>query len=205
MTMMSKYVLMVLACLIITITAQAQQQEKAYEQKDLLLTAGVSFGYFGFYGGSTSASIPVIVAAEYALLEYVSIGGFVGYQRYTYTDVYRQGSPPYDKIKYTYVYSVISLGLKGSFHVFPYVNDRFNTGIDDSRMDAYLTAYLGASFHAYREISNTGYTDYDRFRPRYIIGPGAGFRYMFINSFGAFAEAGVGPVGFTTVGLVYKL
>ena len=208
---MKKFVLLLLVYLVITTSAQAQSRqsayakEKAYEQKDILLTAGASFGYSGFYGTYTSASVPIIVAVEYAFLKYVSIGGFVGYQSYSYTDTYQEALPPYTNVNYSYVYSAISLGLKGSFHVLPYLNDRFKTGIDDSRMDAYLTAYVGASFHSYREVTSTGYTGYDKLVPRYIVGPGAGFRYMFIDRFGAFAEAGVGAVGFTTVGVVYKL
>ena len=138
-------------------------------------------------------------------LKYVSLGGFVSYQSYAYSDTYQETIPPYNNVLYDYVYSAISMGLKGSFHVFPYLNDKFQTEIDDSRMDAYLTAYAGVSLHSYRELTSTGYTGYDKLVPRYIAGPGAGFRYMFINRFGAFAEAGVGAVGFTTIGVVYKL
>ena len=206
---MKKYAIVLVLCLVTTITVLAQRQnayaqDKAYDAKDILLTAGVSFGYFGFYGNYTSASVPVIVAVEYGIHEYVSLGGFVGYQSYSYSDSYQDGVPPYNKVAYSYVYSAISLGLKGSFHVFPYINDRFQAGVDESRMDAYLTAYAGVSLHNYREVTSTGYSGYDRLVPRYIVGPGAGFRYMFFNSFGAFAEAGVGAVGFTTIGVVYK-
>ena len=206
---MKKYVLLLLACLVIAATTQAQRtkayaDDKAFEQKDILLTAGVSFGYFGFYGSYTSASVPVIVAVEYGAFKYVSRGGFVSYQSYSYSDTYQDANPPYTNVKYDYVYSTISLGLKGSFHVLPYLNDRFKAGIDDSKMDAYLTAYAGVALHSYQERTSTGYTGHDKLAPRYIVGPGAGFRYMFIDRFGAFAEAGVGAVGFTTIGVVYK-
>ena len=207
---MKKYVLPLVACLVIAVAAQAQNSkaygtDKAFEPKDLLLTAGVSFGYFGFYGSYTSASVPVIIAVEYGAFDYVSLGGFVSYQSYSYSSTYRESNPPYTNVKYDYMYSTISLGLKGSFHVLPYINDRFKTGIDDSKMDAYLTAYAGVAFHSYREVTSTGYAEYDKLAPRYIVGPGAGFRYMFVDRFGAFAEAGVGAVGFTTIGVVYKL
>ena len=207
---MKKYVLLLLVCLVITTVARAQREkaygdDKAFEKSDILLAAGASFGYFGFYGSYTSASIPIIVAVEYGLVKYVSLGGFVSYQSYAYSDTYRETIPPHNKVPYDYVYSAISMGVKGSFHVFPYLNDKFQTEIDDSRMDAYLTAYAGVSFHSYRELTSTGYTGYDKLVPRYFAGPGAGFRYMFINRFGAFAEAGVGAVGLTTIGVVYKL
>jgi len=111
---MKKYVLLLLVCLVITTVARAQREKaygdnKAFEKSDILLAAGASFGYFGFYGSYTSASIPVIVAVEYGLVKYVSLGGFVSYQSYAYSDTYQETIPPYNNVPYDYVYSAISM------------------------------------------------------------------------------------------------
>jgi len=185
--------------------SHSQSPEKAYEVDDKILGLGVSFGYFRYYGKYVSASIPLIAHGEYAFHDYVSVGVFFGYQNYKYTDTYNEGSPPYTKVQYTYLYSVVAIGAKGSFHIFPYVNDRWNTGIDDSMMDAYATAFVGYSIHVYKEVTNTGYSEYDKLNNRPVFGPAIGFRYMFVPQVGAFAEAGVGPLGFTSAGVIFNL
>ena len=174
----------------------------AYEQGDIILGAAISFRYFVYYGGYSSASIPVLVSGEYGFHKYVSGGVFAGYQNYRYEDYYNQNKPPYS-VNYTYSYSSISVGVKGSFHVFPFINDQFNTKVDASRMDAYATAYIGNTFIQYN--TSSGYIRNDILKNRPIVGPGVGFRYTFTPMFGAFAEAGVGATGIATIGLALKL
>lgn len=180
-------------------------KDGAFAYGDTYIGIGASFGYFNFYGQYASASIPVVITAEYGLKKYVSLGGFLGIQSYTYENFYHDGIPPYTKVYYSYNCSAVSLGLKGSFHVFPYINDRYDARVDDSQMDAYITAVLGSSFHSYNETTSTGFTDYNRRTSRLVFGPSLGFRYMVTPRVGAFIELGVGAFGLSTAGVVFDL
>jgi hypothetical protein len=184
---------------------KSSARDGAYSYGDTYLSVGASFGYFNYYGKYASASVPVVLTAEYGLKKYISLGGFLGIQSYTYEDFYHDGLPPYTKVYYSYNCSAVSLGLKGSFHVFPYINDRYDARVDDSNMDAYITAVLGSSFHSYREVTSTGYADYSRRASRLVFGPSLGFRYMVTPRVGAFVELGVGAFGLSTAGVVFDL
>jgi len=179
-------------------------RDGAFEFGDTYVGIGTSFGYFNFYGSYSSASVPVVVFAEYGLKKYISLGGFMGIQNYSYESFYHDGLPPYSKIYYSYNCSAVSLGLKGSFHVLPYINDRYDARVDDSQMDAYITAVLGSTFHSYNEVTATGY-NYTTQRNRLVFGPSLGFRYMIAPRVGAFIELGVGAFGLSTGGVVFDL
>ena len=175
----------------------------AYEYGDILIGAGLSFGYFSYYGSYSSASIPLVVSGEYGFKKYFSLGGFLGVQNYKYSGFYYDGI--FSQIPYTYSCSAVSIGLKGSFHVFPFINDRYDARVDDSHMDAYITGFLGSSFHTYREVTSTGYAGYTQNMNRLVLGPSLGFRYMFSPQVGAFVELGVGAFGISTTGVSFNL
>ena len=175
----------------------------AYEYGDILIGTGLSFGYFGYYGSYSSASVPLVLSAEYGLRKYFSLGGFLGVQNYKYTGFYYDGI--FAQVPYTYSCSAVSIGLKGSFHVFPFINDRYDARVDDSSMDAYITGFLGSSFHTYREVTSTGYAGYNQNMNRLVLGPSLGFRYMFSPQVGAFVELGVGAFGISTAGVAFDL
>jgi len=171
------------------------QTDDAYAEGNKIFQAGITFGYYGYgYVGSRSGvTIPLTASLEYGINDYLSVGPYVGFASWGYTG--------YNNYKYSWTY--ISFGGRGSFHYVPLLNEVFETDLDESKYDFYITVLLGAELRHYK--SNDVY--YDNFygnSTKIIFGPVAGFKYYFSNAFGVYFEGGRGAFGYGTLGVSLK-
>lgn len=182
------------AMLVMLNTAPSFSQGVDYSDVNIF-GAGISLGWYGhgFYG-SRSISIPPLSAYyEMGVHEYITAGPFVGFNRWSYR---------YSNSRYSWTY--IHAGLRGSFHYSGILNEMLDGDIDESKLDLYVTLMSGLQLQTY--TTNEPFLEglYDN-RVRFFLGPVAGLRYNFSESFGVFAEGGYGSLGALTLGISMKL
>jgi hypothetical protein len=157
--------------------------------KTNIFQAGISFGHFGYgYLGSRSFTIPLSVSYEKYFVDYISVGGFMGFARYSYD--YGGGN---------YAWTYFNIGPRGSYHYLEHLNEALDTDIDTEMFDFYVSLMFILEFGRYS-------SDYEDYTFGYDndfgvhIGPVAGFRYKLSDSFALFFEGGRGTFGFGTLG-----
>jgi len=168
-------------------------KDLSYNEGDLILQVGTSFGYYGYgyVGSRTGFTLPLTASVEYGITENISVGPYLGFARwsYEYTD-------------YKYSWTFISLGGRGSFHYLPYFNEIFESDLDESKYDFYLTLIAGIELRNYSTTYDTDRYDND---VNVIFGPVFGFKYYFNPSFSVFFEGGRGAFGYGNIGVSMKL
>lgn len=172
-------------------TANAQDWGKG----TLLLNGGTGLGAYnwGIGGGysRTSLSFPLLASLEFGVVDNITVGPYFGMQssRYKYSDAL---------FNYEYDYFVWSGGLKGTYHGTEILNDEFDLGIPE-KWDIYGSLYAGVTIGTYTERTSWGNTPGNTF----ALSPSAvvGARYMFMDNFGLYLEAGRGPLGYLSGGL----
>lgn len=175
---------LLLIVLVLAAAAPAGAQSNAWNQKDMVVSAGLGLGMYGVYGSSTLP--PIFAAFEMGVADKITAGGIVAFA----------GSSDdfgYGKWKYTYI--VIS--GRAAYHFLEH-NPKF---------DAYAGLGLGYGIVS----SSVTYAD-NTVRPFNFSAGGSYFffdifgggRYYFSPKWAALAEVGYG-VGFLRVGLSYKL
>lgn len=186
---MKKLTVLLVAILLTISSLQIKaQSSQAYAKGDKVVQLGLSLGSFGsrYLGYSGGFSVPLNASAEFGIHDYISVGPFVGYNRWKYR--YYDGN---------YGWNFLAVGARGSFHYLPFLNELLETSVDEDKFDFYATFLLGLNFISYRDGENSYY--YGRYT-RLTLGPALGFRYKFNENFGAYAEAGRGSLGFLTLG-----
>lgn len=180
--------------MMIGITVQAQENEKVvYQKGDHLFNAGFGLGYYG-YGyafGSRSTSFPALtVNYEHGIHEYFGVGPYAGYASWNYRSFGVEGGS-----------SIFSVGARGSFHYSSLVNEALDLGINDKKLDLYVTLIIGMTF-----FNNTGFLEDNRYNnSKFDFGPVLGARYYFGNKFGVYVEGGRGALSYLTLGVTVKL
>lgn len=149
-----------------------------YDKGDFLLSVGVGAGYY--YAGG----VPLMLSGEYAVTDNVTIGGYFGYTTWNWA-------------RYDYRYTFIDFGGRGSYHF----SELFN--IRDEKIDVYGGASLGFLVSSYSGPNNAFFDD-DIYGGGVRLGLHAGFRYMFAEKVGGYAELGIGYVPLS-LGLTFKL
>ncbi len=154
-----------------------------------IINAGASLNYSYSYLGSRSVRIPpAVVFFEMGVHDYVTIGPYAAFSRWSYPDRVR---------------SFMNLGMRGSFHFSPYLNDLLDGTLNEDQIDFYVSMISGLEFRNYG-ASNTegvsGFTDNIRF----FVGPVAGVRFYFTDELAVFSEVGRGALGAVTVGLAMR-
>lgn len=191
---MKKQLLLIFAAVLLGFTAQAQDGDRlVYQKGDNLFNAGFGMGYYG-YGyafGARSTSFPALTANyEQGIHEYFGLGAYAGYASWNYRSLGINGSS-----------SIFSVGLRGSFHYSSLINEALDLGIDDKKLDLYVTLIMGMTF-----FNNTGFLDDNRYNnSKFDFGPVLGARYYFNKKFGVYAEGGRGALSYFTLGLTVKL
>jgi hypothetical protein len=175
----------VLVVLVVTAGGPGYAQN-AFNQKDMVLSAGLGFGMEGLYGSSTLP--PIFVAFETGLpsVEKVTVGGIVAYSG---------SSADFPGGSWKYKYIVIA--ARGSYHFLENNKD----------IDAYAGAGLGYDIVS----SSVTYTNpaihpfgYSAGASYFFFDIHAGARYYFTPKLAAMGELGYGA-GFLRLGLSYKL
>lgn len=176
-------------CLLLgTTSAFAQMTREAYAPGDKTFQLGVGLGntspryysydYYGF-------GIPLSAALEFGISDYFSVGPYAAYV-----------SSGYRSLGDRYRRSIFSVGAKGSFHYLRLINEPLELGIDETRLDLYLSVYLGAGIYSYSDnISNSSILDF---------GTVIGGRYMFNEQLGGYTELGYGALAVWTIGVSYR-
>lgn len=188
MMTMKTYVLL-FAMLLTTTFTFAQGGRDAYNPGDKTFQVGVGLGRTGGYYNYNSINygfgIPVSAALEFGISEYFSVGPYAAYA--SYSNRYLGNG---------FRSSIFSVGAKGSFHYLSLINEPLQLGIDESKLDLYLSVYLGLAFNNYnRYYENVSDLDF---------GTVLGGRYMVNEQLGVFTEIGYGALAVWTVGVSYR-
>lgn len=188
--------------------------EPIYQPGKIFVGMGVHLGFYGsrydLYSSSLTPMIPLSLDVEVAALDFIGIGGYfsVATQKYEKGYDYTVGTWPnlrtysgtYD-VRYTYT----SFGVKGVFHVIPFLNKTFSFdhSLDGSKYDLYISHYFGARLSSY-SIADDIPDEIEDEEEDELSDPNIGFsvfntmiggRYMFTDFFGAYAELGYGHWG----------
>ncbi len=173
-------VVVLMAAALVSPSANAQ-----FNQKDMLISAGIGFGGYGYYGGSPSP--PIFGMFEMGVAPKISVGGMIGYS--SSSEDWGWGS---------WSYTYIPVTIRGSYH--------FLEG--QKNMDAYAGAGLGFS------IVSSSATYRDPALQQFSAGASGSYmyfdlhiggRYFFSPKFAAMAELGYSALGFARIGVTYNL
>ncbi|MEX2485031.1 MAG: hypothetical protein WED10_10740 [Brumimicrobium sp.] len=177
---------------------------QAYTSRNVYLNAGVSFLFdpyrpstFGYWSNyNYSFTPPVTASLEVGISDLFSVGGYASHRSYGWDYTTAAG-------KYKYTNRRMSFGGRFSFHYLALANEILGIGMDEEKLDFYVTGIVGVNVHTRSDIEpDFRKTDTD-LRP--FFGPILGFRYMFNNNFGAYLESGRGSLGYANIGLTLKL
>jgi hypothetical protein len=188
-----KKLLYTLLVISLTIYTSAKAQDVVYEKGDNIFNAGIGLGYYG-YGlvGNSTFNLPALTANyEIGFNEYVGAGPYVGYKSWRYD--YSGGS---------YGFSILAVGVRGSFHYSTLLKEELDLDINDEKLDLYVLLNVGMEFQSYSgDLSGFSSQSQSYFRLR----PALGVRYYFGPSFGAFVEGGSGALSYLTLGVSFKM
>lgn len=132
---------------LISKNAYSQETRLAYEDGDISINAGMSFGLIGYgygYYGSSGFPLPVHANVDIGTNQYLSVGGYIGYLGMSYGTGDNR-----------YKFTSLSFGGHGTFHASTFLNDQFNFDIDDEKIDYYARVFLGFETHSWNIMVKT--------------------------------------------------
>lgn len=185
-----KKIIILLAILSGAFTTGAYAQ---YQKGDILVNAGFSLGTFGYgYGlyGSSGGFLPVTANVEYSIDDKFGLGAYAG--------IY---SRSYKYLTYKDRFTALSFGARGTLHASALLNEHFDLGINEEKLDIYATVLLGIESRTWNFDSAYEGDHYYSDDVSVDFGPVLGVRYQFNPAFAAFFEAGRGSFGLGTLGL----
>jgi hypothetical protein len=152
-----------------TVRSSARASVRSSSGHRKFLNAGIGLAAY------TAGGFPIGASFEVEVKDNVSVGGFLDYARYGYSDYgYRWN--------YTFVY----LGARASYHAGELL------GVTNPKFDPYAGISLG--YRASRYGNNDGYygSYYNPYGSSVFFGAHLGARYLFSDKVGGFAEVGYG-------------
>jgi hypothetical protein len=174
--------LALLAILVASFSYQGASAQAALTKGNVLLNAGLGFGYY--YAGGVSVNLN----GEYSFLDELGIGPYFAYTRWD------NGYFGYD-----YSYTFIDIGVRGSYHFAKLF------GVTNKKFDPYAGAFLGVVTSSYNYDGPGGNNDYDdAYDGGLRTGIHAGARYYFSPNFAGYGELGIG-LSPLVLGLTLKL
>lgn len=150
-----------------------------YDKGDVLINAGLGFGYF-FAGG-----VPVTASVEFAVSDAVSIGPYLGFTSWRY-----------NAFGYRWNYSFIDFGARGSYHFSKHID------MNTDKLDLYGAVLLGYTVSSYSGNDNITYAD--PYPSAVKIGIAGGARWYFTDKFAVNGEVGYG-IAPLLLGITFKL
>ncbi len=200
--MKNKFLL--LAVLFVLYFIPQQSKAQLYEQGDIKINAGISFGIFGFgsYGlyNNYSGFLPLTANVEYSITDKFAVGGYAGYYSRSYT---------YGSGRYKDGFRSLAIGGRGTFHGTSTINEIIDANIDEDKIDLYASLIVGLEtrswFYDNDYWNQPGFVEPNYSEVRLRFGPTLGVRYMFTPNIGAYFEGGRGAFGFATIGVTFKL
>ncbi|MEZ4774926.1 MAG: hypothetical protein R3D00_17205 [Bacteroidia bacterium] len=165
--------------LLVLISVQ-QLYSQAFYKNELTISPGIgAIGIITDYNAT-----PVVVNAEYGLTRAFSGGAYLGF---------RFLSDP-NEVKRPALHPAV--GARLSAHIFPLINQFSEAGIDDSRMDAYLSLLIGYEFAG---------SSYPVERPFIYPRPVIGGRYYLADPIALWFELGLGAFSIVNAGITLRL
>lgn len=182
---------------LLLIASPAFSQSAVYNEGDLSVNAGLSLGVIGYgfgYYGSAGFPVPLSVNVDYGLTDMISVGPYLGYLRRSYGSVNDR-----------YSFTSIAFGGHAMLHASSLLNEHFDLGIDESKVDVYGKLILGYETYSWRYNGESLNNWYYNNSGRVVFGPVVGARYMFTPNIGGYAEGGRGTFGWLTLGISLKM
>jgi len=184
-------------------TVELDKGPHAFKKKDLDVNLGLGLGIgYGWGRHYTRFTPPLIISADYAVHDNVSIGAFFAYTRARsrYVGIDSHNGVNYN-YSYTYLHTFYVVGLRGAYH--------FGDLIGEENLDVYAGAMLGNAFHS------TSFTYDDPYKKRsayayyhngggFIFGVYGGGRYYFKKNLAVYGEFGWG-LSYGNIGLTIKI
>lgn len=178
-------------------------QEEGYEEGKTYFDIGIGAPRFGLVNnyiyniyGYNSYNMPVLRAnLEYGFTDFISGGLYAGYSHYGWS--WSNSLGDWDER-----YSYLSLGLRGTFHIWDFLNKHLELGLGVDQFDLYASLMLGV-----RVKSMTDKTPSNRNTSRYsdvFVGTTVGAKYYFTQRAAVFLEGGYGSSSFGIIGLSFK-
>lgn len=157
---------------------------QAHQKGDIGLSPGISLGNYGYYhrGHCDNFGIPLVFYADFSPHDYASVGPYVG----MFIGI-NEGV-------------AFNFGVRGNFHWWQLTDDKAGKDLKAEVLDLYFSVYAGA------EISAADcYKRHDGASGRGRGGAIFGLRWFFADPVALMFEFGGPPMGFTTLGLTFKL
>ena len=181
-------VVVLLAALVLVSTVSFAQAKKG----DNMISAGVGFGYPGYYGATGMP--PIFAMWEHCVYPKITVGPMVSYATSSYSGGTLQGQDQ------SWTYTYIFIGARGAYH---FGEDLLK---DSKNIDLYGGLSIGYN------IVNNSYSGpgsqyvglYSAGGSYFHFGFYGGGRYFFSPKFGAMAEVGY-DIGYFKIGVTYKL
>ncbi|MCO5231762.1 MAG: hypothetical protein M9958_11485 [Chitinophagales bacterium] len=161
---------------------------QAIEKGNFIIQPSLNLGGYGAY--SSGFGIGATLNAEYAVHNYVSVGGFAGFSTNSSSNInfYR-----------------IGFGARGVFHFWQLIDDKVSKDLKADKIDFYVPLHLGYNLYRW-----SGYKDYPGWtKPsssgQFRVGSGIGLRYYFTPKFGIALEVGGMEISPAKIGVSIKL
>lgn len=156
---------------------------QAVEKGDLVIQPSLNLGGFAYAGGWGGFNVGTTVNVQYAVHDYVSVGGYFGFNANTGTTKFRR----------------IGFGATGTFHFWQLIDDKVDKDLKSDKVDFYFPVHLG--YHLYRFGGSNSYLKKGVFRG----GAGLGVRYYFNDKIGVAFETGGMEMSWAKIGVAIKL
>lgn len=152
------------------------------------------------FGGGRWPYLMLNAAVEKAIVDKISLGGFVGIYRRTYR-------PYYFGSRYKGVFSGYTFGACASLHLVEILNSVAEADLDKSQLDLYTRFYAGLNHERLRWRDNNSIFNDSRYmdtETRIMLGLTLGGRYKVSDNLMLMSELGWGPNSSFSVGVTIK-
>jgi hypothetical protein len=175
----------------------AARAQSIYQQGDNVI--GIGLGLGSSYGSFTYGHQSPAINLQYERGIWplgpgiISLGGYLGYKSYRYSDTY------YGGYTYTQKWNYTIIGVRGAWHL-----QEFG-GKELKKWDLYSGVMLSYNILNYSYTDNSPYWDYtgDGYGSSVGFSGILGARYFFSDHFAAMGEIGYG-IAFLNLGMAYK-
>lgn len=172
--------LLFLACL----GGQQQLFAQGHQKGDVLLSPGISFGNYHYYGDGFG--VPLVLNVDFSPHDYASVGPYFG--------VFLRDN-----------HTAFDVGARGTFHWWQLTDDKVNADLRADILDLYFSIYAGAEIeNIHHHHPNDEPHDDPAYASRARAGAILGLRWYFAEPVALMFELG-GPMGFSTIGFTFKL
>ncbi len=176
---MKKYLFTLLVCLSVFSLSSVQAVEKG----DFVIQPTLNIGNYSFNGSySNGRGIGITANFDYAVHDYVSVGGFVGFNSI--------------RIKHNKNnYGRIGFGARGVFHFWQLIDDKRPKDLKSDKVDWYIPFHVGYNIYSGDYIDGGDV----------LYGLGMGIRYYFNPKIGIAFEFGGMELSPAKIGVAIKL